>query len=68
MVRSIYVFSLSPFRPPKGPFMKDVCKIFGMLDPLPLRLHFQYCLSTKLDDFWTPSPFGAYYLMDGLLA
>ena len=36
MVRSIYVFPLSPFRPPKGPFVNDACKIFGIFYPLPV--------------------------------
>ena len=37
----------------KGASIKYVHRIFGALDPPP-RPHFQYCLSAKLANFWTP--------------
>ena len=44
-----------------------VIYLHGILDtPLPLYLHFQYCLSTKLGDFLTPlSPLGADVVLNG---
>ena len=39
-----------------GASIKYVRTIFWILDPLPFCPHFQYCLSAKLANFWTPHP------------
>ena len=61
--------TLAQPEPPLGA-IHEVCpqNFRDFRHPLPLCLHFQYCLSAKLADFWTPLPTSVRtYLMVGPL-